>query len=79
MTAAKIAITLPREQLARMRRAVQSGRVPSVSAYVVRALEDQDREESLRSLVRDLVTEHGEPTQEEEAWARRVLRRKRPG
>ena len=77
MTAAKIAITLPPEQLARVRQAVRRGRAASVSAYIARALADQDREESLAGLVRDLVAEHGEPTKEEEKWARDVLRRKR--
>lgn len=77
MTVAKIAITLPREQLARVRRAVRTGRAASVSAYIARALAEQDREESLAALVRDLVAEHGEPTKEEEAWARDVLRPKR--
>ena len=41
MTAAKIAITLPPEQLARAKRAVRSGRAESVSAYIVRALVQQ--------------------------------------
>ena len=72
---AKIAITLPPEQLARVRRAVRRGRAPSVSAYIARALAQQDREESLAELLRDLVAEHGEPTVKERQWARRVLRR----
>lgn len=79
MTVAKIAITLPRDQLARVQRAVRRGRADSVSQYIARALVEQDREESLRALVRDLVAQHGEPTREEEAWAKRVLRRKRTG
>ena len=77
MTAAKIAITLPPEQLARAKRAVRSGRAESVSAYIVRALVQQDREAELQALVDDLVSQHGEPTAQENAWARRVLRRKR--
>jgi Arc/MetJ-type ribon-helix-helix transcriptional regulator len=74
--AAKIAITLPQDQLARVQRAVRRGRAPSVSAYIARALAQQDREESLADLLRDLVAEHGEPTASERAWARRVLRRR---
>lgn len=77
MTAAKIAITLPREQLARARAAVRRGRADSVSAYIVRALREQEREESLQALIEELVAEYGEPTREEKAWARRVLRPKR--
>lgn len=76
MTAAKIAITLPPEQLARAKRAVRSGRAESVSAYIVRALVEQDRESQLQALVDDLVSQYGEPTAEEKAWAKRALRRK---
>ncbi|HEY4158842.1 MAG TPA: hypothetical protein VGM29_12125 [Polyangiaceae bacterium] len=38
MIAAKIAITLPQEQLARIRRAVRSGRASSVSGYIANVL-----------------------------------------
>jgi Arc/MetJ-type ribon-helix-helix transcriptional regulator len=76
MTVAKIAITLPEEQLARVRRAVRSGRADSVSGYISKALADQERQESLRELVGDLVAQYGEPTAKEAAWARRVLARR---
>lgn len=75
MTMAKIAIALPPEQLSRVRRAVKQGRAPSVSAYIVRAIAGQEREESLAGIVRDLVATYGEPTAREKAWARRVLAR----
>jgi Arc/MetJ-type ribon-helix-helix transcriptional regulator len=75
MTAAKIAITLPPEQLKRVRLAVKRGRAESVSAYITQALVQQDREESLAELLRDLVDEHGHPNQREKAWAQRVLKR----
>ena len=74
MTASKIAITLPQEQLARVRGAVRRGRASSVSAYIANALDHQDREESLAELLNELVVQHGEPTMEERQWARRVLR-----
>jgi hypothetical protein len=77
MTAAKIAITLAPEQLARAREAVRSGRVPSVSAYIARALDRQAHEDSLDALVRDLIAEHGQPSAKDSAWARRVLKRRR--
>ena len=73
MTTAKIAITLPEEQLARVNRAVRAGRADSVSGYIARALAEQEREESLRALVRDLIAQHGEPTQQEKVWAKRAL------
>src|SRR4051812_21413041 len=42
MTAAKIAITLPREQLAKVRRAVRSGEASSVSGYIAGALAEKE-------------------------------------
>jgi hypothetical protein len=77
MTTTKIAITLPEEQLARVNRAVRAGRADSVSGYITRVLVEQEREESLRTLVRDLIAQHGEPTQQEKMWAKRVLRPRR--
>jgi hypothetical protein len=77
MTAAKIAITLAPEQLEKAREAVRSGRAASVSAYIARAIDRQVREESLQELVRDLIAEHGAPSREESAWARRVLKKRR--
>ncbi|HVJ15586.1 MAG TPA: hypothetical protein VM686_09095 [Polyangiaceae bacterium] len=77
MTAAKIAITLPPEQLAKAQQAVRRGRARSVSAYISQALAAQDRADTLQVLVGELVREHGEPTRSEEAWARRVLKRVR--
>jgi len=75
MTAAKIAISLPPEQLKRVRLAVRRGRAESVSAYIAHALAQQDREESLSDVLRDMVVQHGEPNRKEKAWARRVLAR----
>ena len=77
MTAAKIAITLPREQLTRIRRAVRTGKAQSVSGHIARVLAEHDQEESLLELLSDLIREHGEPTKGERAWARRALARRR--
>jgi Arc/MetJ-type ribon-helix-helix transcriptional regulator len=74
MTAAKIAISLPPEQLATVQAAVAAGKVASVSAYVSRAIAQQAREDSMEALVRDMVAEFGEPTAKDRAWARRVLK-----
>jgi hypothetical protein len=79
MTVAKIAITLPERQLARVRSVVRSGGADSVSGYITRVLEEQEQEESLRDIVRDLISEHGEPSREERAWAKRALSRRRRG
>jgi hypothetical protein len=74
MTAAKIAITLKPEHLLRAQRAVREGRAASVSGYIARALERQSGEESLDAIVRELVSQHGEPSARDKAWARRVLK-----
>jgi Arc/MetJ-type ribon-helix-helix transcriptional regulator len=77
MTAAKIAITLPREQLAKVQRAVRSGEASSVSGYIAGALAEKEQRESLRALVDDLKAEHGAPNKREVAWAKRALARSR--
>ena len=76
MTAAKIAITVPRPLLAKVKSAVKRGRAASVSAFVSQAVEQHVREESLAALLRDLIEQHGEPTREDRAWAKRVLSRR---
>lgn len=77
MTAAKIAITLPEQQLARVRRAGRAGRADSVSGYIARVWGEHERHESLQALVRDMIAEHGKPTRKDGAWARRVLERRK--
>lgn len=77
MTAAKIAITLTPEQLALARDAVREGRAASVSSYIARAIDRQGREESLDTLIRDLISQHGAPTAKDNAWAKHVLRRRK--
>ena len=79
MTTSKIAITLPEEQLARVHREVRSGRADSVSGYIARALAEQERRESLRDLLDDLIAQHGEPKKEDKKWAKRVLATRRRG
>jgi len=77
MTAAKIAITLPPEQLALVKLAVRDGRADSVSGYIARAVAEQAREESLRALLDDLSRQHGAPSRKARTWARRVLAKRR--
>lgn len=77
MTAAKIAITLPRAQLAEVQLAVREGRADSVSGYISRAVARQAREESLAVLLDDLTKQHGKPSRKAQAWARRVLGKRR--
>ena len=74
---AKIAITLPREQLARAKIAVKAGRAASVSGYISSTLEQHAADEALQALVADLIAQHGEPSTKDRAWAKRVLKRRK--
>ena len=73
MTKAKIAISLPKEQLARAHREVRAGRAGSVSGYIAHVLAAHEKRESLRGLLRDLIAQHGEPAAEDIQWAKRAL------
>lgn len=73
MTAAKIAITLPRDQLAKIQRAVRRGQASSVSGYIAGALVEKEQRESLRDLLAELKAELGEPTKREVQWAKRAI------
>jgi hypothetical protein len=77
MTKAKIAISLPKDQIARVHREVRAGRAASVSGYIARVLAEQERRESLRELLRDLVEQHGEPAAKDVKWAERALEQRR--
>ena len=73
MTRSKIAISLPKNQLARVHREIRAGRADSVSGYISRVLAEHERRESLRVLLRDLVEQYGEPAAEDVKWAERAL------
>lgn len=73
MTKAKIAISLPKDQLARVHREVRAGRADSVSGYITKVLEEQEKRESLRAVLRDLIAQYGEPAAEDIEWAERAL------
>ncbi len=73
MTTAKIAISLPKHQLARVHREVRAGRADSVSGYIARVLAEQEKRDSLRALLRDLIKQHGKPGTEDIEWAERML------
>jgi Arc/MetJ-type ribon-helix-helix transcriptional regulator len=79
MTRAKIAISLPKDQLARVHREVRAGRADSVSGYIAAVLAEQEKRDSLRTLVRDLIEQHGKPAPEDVKWAERMLPRGRRG
>ncbi len=63
MTVAKIAVSLPSEQVAALRAAVRDGQAASVSALVSEAVGDRLERESLASFVAFLDAEWGPPDQ----------------
>lgn len=73
MTMSKVAISLPKERLLRVRREVRTGRANSVSGYIAQVLAEHEKHESIRVLLRDLVAQHGEPAAEDIQWAKRAL------
>lgn len=73
MTRAKIAISLPKEQLLKVHREVRAGRAASVSVYIAQVLAEHERRESLRVLLRDLIEQYGKPSAEDDKWAERAL------
>ena len=73
MTKSKIAISLPKDQLVRVRREVRAGRADSVSGYTAQVLSEHERRESLQAVLRDLIEQYGEPTAKDIRWAERVL------
>ncbi len=73
MTRSNIAIRLPKDQLATVQQEVRAGRADSVSGYITRVLAEQERRESLRALLQDLVEQHGAPEAEDIKWAERAL------
>jgi len=73
MTPAKIAISLPKHQLARVHREVRAGRADSVSGYIAGVLAEREKRDSLRTLLRDLIEQHGKPAPEDVKWAERML------
>ena len=77
MTMAKIAISLPKDQIARVQREIRAGRAGSVSGYIARVLAEQERRESLQELLRDLMEQHGEPAAKDIKWAERALEQRR--
>jgi Arc/MetJ-type ribon-helix-helix transcriptional regulator len=77
MTTSKIAISLPKDQIARVRREVRAGRAGSVSGYIAKVLAEQEKRESLQELLRDLIAQHGKPDAKDIQWAERALPQRR--
>jgi hypothetical protein len=69
MTKAKIAVTLPRDLVARAKRAVRKGTAESVSAYVSAALVEKAKVEDLSEMLERMLEETGGPLSERERRA----------
>jgi hypothetical protein len=57
----------------RVRREVRAGRADSVSGYIAQVLVEDENRESLRTLLRDLIEQYGEPAAKDIKWAQRAL------
>ncbi len=49
------------------------GGAGSVSGYIARVLAGQERRESLRELLRDMIEQHSKPAAKDIKWAERAL------
>ena len=58
-TTEKIAVSLPRQIAARLRRAVKQGRATSVSAYVASALDEKAKLDDLSALLDEMLAASG--------------------
>jgi Arc/MetJ-type ribon-helix-helix transcriptional regulator len=77
MTSAKVAISLPKEVLARARAAVRRGEAASLSAYVSKAIEEKTTDDDLMKMLDEMLEESGGPaTPAERRWLDRVFERK---
>lgn len=75
MTAAKIAVTMPEEVLARAKQHVRAGRAKSLSALVAEAVDEKVRADSLEQILDAMDAERGPPSKSAQAWARRLLKK----
>lgn len=69
----KIAVSLPAELVAQAEEAVRVGQARSVSAYVASAMAEKGRGDALNAVLDEMDALYGPPSEEAEAWARRVL------
>ena len=72
-TREKVAVTVPRPLLERARQEVQAGRAESMSALISEALAEKLKSKTLADILEAWDSEYGPPSEEDDAWARRVL------
>jgi len=75
MNSAKVALSMPAEILRLAKREVAAGRAKSLSSFVADAVDEKLRRDELAAIRDAMDTEHGKPTKEATAWAKRVLKR----
>lgn len=73
MSKARITIAVPEKILSEAKRAVRTKRAASVSAYFADAAREHGEADELRRLLAEMSAEHGRPSEEAYAWARRIL------
>lgn len=74
MTRVKIAVSLPEELVAAVKRAVRAGEAASVSGYVEEALAARAGDDEVDAWIHQMLEESGGPlTDEEIAWADAAL------
>ncbi len=61
MTFLKIAVSIPAALVRKARRAVETGRAESVSAYVASAMAEKTKNEDLADLLQEMLAETGGP------------------
>lgn len=71
----KITVTVPDELIDDARRAVESGRARSVSAYVSAAMATYQRRQTLGELLEEWEQELGPTSPESRTWAEREIAR----
>jgi len=71
----RITVSLPDHLVEQVKRAVEEGKAPSVSAYVAEALRDKVPPIGLKALLRQWDEELGPPGPEAEAWAEEQAKR----
>lgn len=73
MSTAKVAVSIPKEVLARAKAEVATGRAKNLSALVSETLDERLRRDELGAILEAMEAEHGPVSKSARAWAKRVL------
>ena len=69
----KLAISLPRDLVDKLRRAKEEGRIESVSGHIAELLRREDDWRDARAMIGRIFADCPEPEAKHYAWARRAL------